>query len=392
MDLPKSKYTHWKAKFIDGLPPLFAERVRKELRGSGLTDNIHDQVYGLLYTSGSETDCNCDSESENDVELPNSSESDHANICVDCNVSDKKLREKITTIATKKSADSAPSTSKISASTHTSQSTANDYYTPYSLAEVNRRLAISQLPDKDTSFNNLKIEVENLKKEIISLKQNQMICDHRITEIEKDISHNDVSSSSKGKEKMSDIEEDDDIVKNFNNRKEHIVTLPYKDDFCEDKIPTKSRPCQMNVELVEFCKKEIDNLLQKGLIKLSKSLWSCTAFYVNDAAEKECDLALLYDRLEKGFQGPWTDSHTNLVKRIKQRVKSLACLNLANPAWLKIIETDASNVGYEGILKQIHPGKWPEEKVEAERDTPLLGEDPSPNHHRHHIFPHQIPQ
>ncbi|KAG5606039.1 hypothetical protein H5410_027531 [Solanum commersonii] len=56
--------------------------------------------------------------------------------------------------------------------------------------------------------------------------------------------------------------------------KKHIVTLPYEDDFSEENIPTKSRPCQMNTELVEFCKKEIDNLLQKGLIKPSKSPWS----------------------------------------------------------------------------------------------------------------------
>ncbi|KAM3266267.1 hypothetical protein P3L10_003261 [Capsicum annuum] len=73
----------------------------------------------------------------------------------------------------------------------------------------------------------------------------------------------------------------------FWNRKKHIVSLPYEDDFSEEKIPTKSRPCQMNTELVEFCKTEIDNLLQKGLIKPSKSPWSCTAFYVNNAAEKE---------------------------------------------------------------------------------------------------------
>lgn len=56
----------------------------------------------------------------------------------------------------------------------------------------------------------------------------------------------------------------------FWNRKKHIVTLPYKDNFSENNIPTKFRPCQMNFELVEFCKKEIDNLLQNGLIKPSK--------------------------------------------------------------------------------------------------------------------------
>ncbi|KAG5590211.1 hypothetical protein H5410_040725 [Solanum commersonii] len=34
IQLPKNGYEHWKAKFIDGLPPLFAERVRKTLRNN----------------------------------------------------------------------------------------------------------------------------------------------------------------------------------------------------------------------------------------------------------------------------------------------------------------------------------------------------------------------
>ncbi|KAG5605044.1 hypothetical protein H5410_026536 [Solanum commersonii] len=33
MELPECNSTHWKSKFIDGLPSLFAERVRKSLRG-----------------------------------------------------------------------------------------------------------------------------------------------------------------------------------------------------------------------------------------------------------------------------------------------------------------------------------------------------------------------
>ncbi|KAG5611879.1 hypothetical protein H5410_023160 [Solanum commersonii] len=34
-----------------------------------------------------------------------------------------------------------------------------------------------------------------------------------------------------------------------------------------------------------------------------------------------------------------TNSLTDLVKTIKERVKSLPCLTLANPAWPKIVET-----------------------------------------------------
>ena len=67
------------------------------------------------------------------------------------------------------------------------------------------------------------------------------------------------------------------------------------------------------------------------------------------------DLAPLYDRLKKDHKKPWTNSLTDLVKTIKERVKSLPCLTLANPAWPKIVETDASNIGYGGILKQINP-------------------------------------
>ncbi|KAG5585086.1 hypothetical protein H5410_045520 [Solanum commersonii] len=186
----------------------------------------------------------------------------------------------------------------------------------------------------------------------------------------------------------------------FWNRKKHIMTLPYEDNFSKDDIPIKSRTCQMNTKLVEFCKMEIDSLLQKGLIKPSKSLGFVLHFmsimqlkrnegkvtpiqrlidfsskFPNIITDKmqlqrflgslnyissfyknlSRDLALLYDRLKKDHKAPWTDSVTNLVKNIKLRVKSLPCLTLANkPAWQKSIETDASIIGYEGILKQMN--------------------------------------
>ncbi|XP_070039571.1 uncharacterized protein [Nicotiana tomentosiformis] len=37
MELPECNSTHWKSKFIDGLPTLFAERVRKALRGTAMS-------------------------------------------------------------------------------------------------------------------------------------------------------------------------------------------------------------------------------------------------------------------------------------------------------------------------------------------------------------------
>ena len=41
----------------------------------------------------------------------------------------------------------------------------------------------------------------------------------------------------------------------------------------------------MNNELLEHCKKEIEDLLIKCLIRKSKSPWSYAAFYVNKQAE-----------------------------------------------------------------------------------------------------------
>lgn len=61
----------------------------------------------------------------------------------------------------------------------------------------------------------------------------------------------------------------------------------YEDNFDERNIPTKARRCQMNKEYLELCKKEIQSLLDRGLIQPSKSPWSCTAFYVNKHAEQE---------------------------------------------------------------------------------------------------------
>nr|KYP58545.1 polyprotein [Cajanus cajan] len=145
------------------------------------------------------------------------------------------------------------------------------------------------------------------------------------------------------------------------------------------------------------------------LIRKSKSPWSYAAFYVNKASEiergaprlvinykplnqalqwirypipnKKDLLACLHsakifskfdmksrfwqiqinpsDRYKTAFtvslkKSPpsWTDVHTNLVRQIKLQVKVLPCLYLPNPNLFKIVETDTSDIGYGGVLKQ----------------------------------------
>ena len=61
----------------------------------------------------------------------------------------------------------------------------------------------------------------------------------------------------------------------------------------------------MKKELLEYCHKEIKDLQDKKLIRPSKSPWSCSAFYVNNATEKERGvprLVINYKPLNKELQ------------------------------------------------------------------------------------------
>ena len=71
-----------------------------------------------------------------------------------------------------------------------------------------------------------------------------------------------------------------DLPTTFWHRKRHEVALPYVKDFKENDIPTKARPIQISQDLMEFCRTEINDPLSKGIIRNSKSPWSCPVFYV----------------------------------------------------------------------------------------------------------------
>lgn len=48
MGLPECNSTNWKSKFVDGLPPLFAERIKKVLRGTSMSINYETFSYKKL--------------------------------------------------------------------------------------------------------------------------------------------------------------------------------------------------------------------------------------------------------------------------------------------------------------------------------------------------------
>ncbi|GAV69892.1 hypothetical protein CFOL_v3_13392, partial [Cephalotus follicularis] len=55
----------------------------------------------------------------------------------------------------------------------------------------------------------------------------------------------------------------------------------------------------------------------------------------------------------KKFPHSWIDVHTQLIRQIKAYKKEIPCLYLASPLAFKIVETDGSDIGYGGILKQL---------------------------------------
>ncbi|RDY00449.1 hypothetical protein CR513_16368, partial [Mucuna pruriens] len=196
------------------------------------------------------------------------------------------------------------------------------------------------------SIKDLQEEIRTLKQEVRELKESDISLEYRVTEkgliaekLGEEVCFGFVKpprtrkieeqlKSSKIQEIIKKIE--NKIIKEicetnpiaFWYRKKYEVSLPYIENFDENKIPTKARPIQMNKEYLDYCKKEIQEYLEKKLIRPSKSPWSCTGFYVMKASEVERGaprLVINYKPLNKVLK--WIryplPNKNDLIKRIQ---------------------------------------------------------------------------
>ncbi|GAV92990.1 hypothetical protein CFOL_v3_36368, partial [Cephalotus follicularis] len=168
------------------------------------------------------------------------------------------------------------------------------------------------------------------------------------------------SQTSQTREKINSLKNNiinnlfSDLPDAFWHRKRHMVSLPYEKDFTEQNIPTKARPIQMTYELMEHCKKEIQELLNKNLIRprtitsIQRSILFAEKFsdiitdkkqfqrflgslnYIRDFIPNLQDLCTpLYQRLRNN-PPPWTNIHTQLIKQIKIYAKEIPSGSILN--------------------------------------------------------------
>ena len=107
----------------------------------------------------------------------------------------------------------------------------------------------------------------------------------------------------------------------------------------------KIKPIQ---RAIEFASKFPDEIKDKNqLQRFLGSLNYVADFYPN----LRILIKPLYQRL-KNNPVPWSNEHTQVVQQVRSQVKEFSCLGIFHPKAVPIIETDASNIGYGGILKQ----------------------------------------
>ncbi|KAK2980888.1 hypothetical protein RJ640_011362 [Escallonia rubra] len=114
---------------------------------------------------------------------------------------------------------------------------------------------------------------------------------------------------------------------------------------------------------VEFASKFPDEIREKTQLQRFLGSLNYIADFYQDLYK---DTKVLYQRLQKN-PPPWTIVHTQAIHRIKLRAKTLPCLCLPLPEAFKIVETDASDIGYGGILKQKVDGKMTPPRASSQK-------------------------
>ena len=131
-------------------------------------------------------------------------------------------------------------------------------------------------------LNQIKDTIKNKTKFICELRE-EIYCKRIKEKIQDKNFQNSIKNFQENLEKEICL----DFSTTFWHTRTHQVSLPYIKEFREENIPTKARLIQMNERLLEICEKELEELVDKKLIKNSSSPWSCATFCVENVVELE---------------------------------------------------------------------------------------------------------
>ncbi|XP_015164425.1 uncharacterized protein [Solanum tuberosum] len=102
---------------------------------------------------------------------------------------------------------------------------------------------------------------------------------------------------------------------------------------------------------IEFASKFPDILTNKTQLQRFLGSFNYVAPFIKDLAK---DTAIVYERLKTNPKA-WSYKHIEAVKKIKTKVKTFCVLLWPTQIEKTTVETDASDIGYRGILTQYCP-------------------------------------
>jgi hypothetical protein len=116
----------------------------------------------------------------------------------------------------------------------------------------------------------------------------------------------------------------------------------------------------MSQETMEFCQNKIKDLLCKSIIRKSKSLWSCSAFYVQKNVELERGaprLVINYKPLNKVLE--WTKNKRDLINRLSGSI-IFSKFNMKSGFWqIQIHEKDKYKTAFVAPFEQYEGNVMP---------------------------------
>ncbi|CAL9012791.1 unnamed protein product [Prunus brigantina] len=416
-----SNQPFWKEKFVNGLPNLFAHKIRTTLSNEQGHIDWNSLTYGNIISTINQADEEkenlikvlelrdsemsevetivASSESESDQSSDSQPSSPDIQIgCKDkcCN------RLKSISVLTKQEEQEELLIDLISkvenpelkseylrklrkVISHESQGQSTP--TPISLNSTLEKFA----KRKEITLQDLHLEVKLIKKEIVEIKQESRKLQVENYAIKQDLVHlmeNDSSKSSESKsqpesphnsdEEPSDSQPVVNLIRQASFRKWYSKVTIFVKNFefttvalfdsgadlnCiqEGLIPTKfyqksrqslstasGKSLQLNYEIPK-AHVDYDGVISTYLGEQVKfEFLSKPELHNLKALQKQSPL---FDRLQSN-PPTWSTIHTDIVKQIKAHVKTLPCLGIPSVDSFKIVETDASDIGYGGILKQ----------------------------------------